>query len=32
MDELDAVELEIYRQLFSSVAEQMGAVPMFSAF
>jgi N-methylhydantoinase B len=32
LEQLDAVELEIYRQLFSSVAEEMGAVLMRSAF
>lgn len=29
---IDAIELEIYRQLFASVAEEMGAVLMRSAF
>ncbi len=32
MASMDAVEFEIYRQLFASVAEEMGAVLMRSAF
>lgn len=32
MESMDAVEFEIYRQLFASVAEEMGAVLMRSAF